>query len=276
MFFWKNNQSPITPEDQDWLEKSFIKLSTLFDRTVILEKERVLPNNDFFDWHFTGEISDAEKSLALVCNQMDVELSNVNLSFYSEEEVQFTDEGLLAIPQKDDKRTAGKYYQERDGKYEVLLEIQQLKSPVDMIATLAHEVAHIKLLGENRIILNDEPLTDLVTHIYGFGIFSSNSSVVKMNTWSGNSHTGWRISGAKGYLHTKIHAFAMALFSLIREESDLDWLNYCEKDIEKEFKKSVRYLKTQDLSSFIEKVRNPPVQKKPKDLKQVRLKKRNK
>jgi len=272
--FWNISKSPITLEDQQWLEDSFIELAKLFGSNQILAYETVLPNEKYFDWNFTGAEVDAENVLQVVCEYMHVDISKIKLIFYSEEEVQFTDEGLITQPDKDDKRTAGKYKGAYIGKYDIMLEIQQLKNPVNMIATLAHEVAHIKLLGERRIFINDEPLTDLTTYIFGFGLFSANSSVIKMNTWSGNTHSGWRISRGGGYLHFKIHSYALALLTLIRSE-ETTWFNYCEKEIASNVKKALKYMDKLDLDSFMNEVKNHK-KLKVKIPENVRLKKRKK
>lgn len=57
--------------------------------------------------------------------------------------------------------------------------LRELDEPEHMIATLAHEIAHIKLLGENRMEENDEIMTDLKTLFFGLGVFNANAALLK-------------------------------------------------------------------------------------------------
>ena len=51
-----------------------------------------------------------------------------------------------------------------------------LDEPENMVAVLAHEIAHIKLPGESRMEENDERITDLTTIFFGLGIFNANAA----------------------------------------------------------------------------------------------------
>ena len=138
--------------------------------------------------------------------------------------------------------TAGKYVEHESGLIDIMIEEGQLKNPISLIATIAHELVHVKLLGEGMINENDEYLTDLGVLIYGFGVFNANTAVTEMNTWSGVSHTGWQISGWAGYLHYKVQAFALALLSHYKNEKDLSWATYLHKEVEKCYQLSVKYI----------------------------------
>jgi len=65
--------------------------------------------------------------------------------------------------------------------------LEVLKDPINLIATLVHELSHIILLGEGGLEENDEELTDLNTIAMGFGIFTANSTF-KFEYWRGTSH----------------------------------------------------------------------------------------
>ena len=80
--FWNSKKSPITIEDQEWLEQSFLRLASLFGVNQILEYETILPGKKYFNWNFTGSESDAEESLKIVCEIMKVDFSKVSLEFY--------------------------------------------------------------------------------------------------------------------------------------------------------------------------------------------------
>ena len=68
---------------------------------------------------------------------------------------------------------------------------RQLRHPVALAATLAHELAHARLLGERRIDpgrSDGEQLTDLATIFFGTGIFTANAAFDFSQTQSGSGH----------------------------------------------------------------------------------------
>ena len=172
---------------------------------------------------------------------MDIDINQLDLIIYSEPKIIEFSEGLQSergnyIP------TAGKYVEHESGLIDIMVEEEQLKSPISLIATIAHELVHVKLLADGRIDENDEYLTDLGSLVYGFGVFNSNTAVTEMNTWSGVSHSGWQMSGGAGYLHYKVQAFALALLSNYKNEEDLNWVNFLHKEVKKYYQQSVEYI----------------------------------
>jgi hypothetical protein len=105
-----------------------------------------------------------------------------------------------------------------------------------LIATVAHELAHVKLLGERRIEENDEPLTDLTTVLFGFGIFNTNCSF----NFNANQHS-WEYSKL-GYLPQNEWGYALALFAYCREEENPDWMRYLNKQSQVDFRDSMNWI----------------------------------
>lgn len=240
MNWFKKNKCPITEEDKDWLEESFLWFEGILGKDFILNRETILPTKQYFNWDYQSKEGDAQKVLEVISKLMEVDPKRINLCFYSEVgNVEFT-EGI--ITRNIDKLTAGKYVEFADGNIEIWIEEKQLKDPVSLIATMAHELAHVKLLGDNLIEENDEYLTDLAVIIFGFGIFSANTALVRMNTWSGLTHTGWQIAGGDGYLHFKVQSFALALLANYRNDLNTDWTEFLDKEIRKLFFKSLKYI----------------------------------
>ncbi len=95
---------------------------------------------------------------------------------------------------------------------------------MSLVATIAHELGHVHLLGDGRISADEEdhePLTDLLTVFLGVGIFPANSVIRDVNWHSGNME-GWSIS-RQGYLTAPMFAYALALFAYIRGEYKASW-----------------------------------------------------
>jgi hypothetical protein len=242
--FWRNKIScPISKEDKEWLEDSFLWLEDEFGSSIIKERPITLPTKEYWDKPFSGNENDAFYVLDYVREGMFINREvNIDLVFYSEQQPVEFSEGIVSVQDENIELTAGRYIQYDKNDIEILIEKNQLKNPIALIATIAHELAHYKLLGEGRLKDNDEPLTDLTTLIFGFGIFTANTSVVKMQTWSGTSHAGWQIHGGSGYLNFKQHGFALALYSSYRNENRPEWINFLEKDVSKEYSKSIKYI----------------------------------
>lgn len=240
--FRKKKKCPITADDRKWLEDAFSWLIKEFGIEVIQSKNIITPSTNFFGFAPYLKEELAHNLLSKVAQQMEVDIRKIQLQFYKEKETLAFSEGVITEYDESVQLTAGKYVQHEDGSIVILVEEKQLEQPISLVATLAHELAHVKLLSDNRIAENDEYLTDLTALFYGFGIFSANASIVKMNTWSGLTHTGWQIEGGSGYLHYKVQAYALAMYAQIRGETSPHWGDYLDTDIQREFRKSMSYL----------------------------------
>ena len=109
------------------------------------------------------------------------------------------------------------HYRKRRDKFVISLESSQLSNPMTLVATVAHELGHVRLLGEGRIhggFEDHELLTDLLTVFFGLGVFTANSAF-SFRQWSDNSSQGWRTE-RKGYLTEEMFGYALALFALMR------------------------------------------------------------
>ena len=241
--FWKSKpKSPITEEDEqwialscDWFEKAFAK--------NLSEQEIYLPNRGFLGFEFTGTEGDAIRIVEIVADKLGVKDSSIEVYFFEEfHPMEFTDEGIYSNYEEGSQLAGGLYSKVVDGIYQIGIERTVLKDPIKLIATVAHELAHIKLLGEDRLEENDEHLTDLSASLFGFVIFLANSSINKMTTWAGNTHTGWRIGGGSGYLHYKVYAVLIAYWLMKRKEKKPDWLGFLDKEIQREVMKTLKYL----------------------------------
>jgi hypothetical protein len=123
-----------------------------------------------------------------------------------------------------------------DGKYHIGLESKYLNKPEQMIATLAHELAHIKLLGEERLKKNNETLTDLTTIIFGLGMFGANSAFQFRNSFD-----SWGYSRV-GYLTQMDWGYALALLAFIKDEKSPDWSKFLTLNVRSDFEQSERFI----------------------------------
>ncbi len=135
---------------------------------------------------------------------------------------------------------AGLYHPDSYGGCRIELEARQLADPLSVTAVMAHEMAHYKLLGENRLAVNDEPLTDLTTVFFGLGLFSANAAFsfrqhndIGMQGWS--MHT-------QGYLTLDAWGYAVALWTRFKGEDEKLIARYLRPDLKAVFKKTLKFI----------------------------------
>ena len=173
---------------------------------------------------------------------MEIDASKINLKVYKQniQEVQNEFGNFLFTEvdsSLDNPLSSGLYFGLNEkGKYDVFIEEANLHNPENLVAVLAHEFSHIKLLGEKRIEENHEDLTDLCTVVFGFGIFNANASfkeVKTMNMWGHNT---------LGYLKQQEWGYGLALYAHFRQEENPEWLKYLSPNIKSDFKKSQEFI----------------------------------
>lgn len=237
MFWNKKKKLPITPEDKTWIDQDLNWLKEEFGQEHFMEIRTVTPTKDFYDRTFDGTEKDAEFVLERTMELMSIQNADLQLEFFSDSPIEMAGGTILTTPADLDGswNSASGTYEETENGSIISIEIGQLKKPISLIATIAHELAHQILLGENRIEENDEYLTDLAAITYGFGIFIGNSRFE-----FSSQEFGWQ-SSSQGYLPEQVIAYAMAWLSKDRNEKT-DYSQYLDKSLKKYFDQSVHWL----------------------------------
>ncbi|WP_420581309.1 hypothetical protein [Reichenbachiella sp.] len=240
-FLNKSPKCPITEEDKLFVDQSFSWVLSTFGNDV-LENEVILPKGESFCFKITGTETDVDPIFTSLCSIMGVPKEKICIKYYNERKQIDFGGGLSSQYSENVELTAGKYVQFESGDVEILLEEEQYKNPIALIATLAHELAHYKLLYEQRIDENNEFVTDLLTIVYGLGVFGANTSIVEMQSWNDGGFSGWQVKGGAGYLHFKVWAYALAYYALLKGDDYRHWADYLEKDVRSIFNKCIKYL----------------------------------
>ncbi len=118
----------------------------------------------------------------------------------------------------------------------------QLSDPLELAATLVHELCHVYLLGHRRIDIethDHEPLTDLLGVFMGYGIIQANS-VIHDQTYGVGAYRE-RTSGRQGYMTMSMFGYALALFAALRNEDGSQWLRHMRADVRDAFSHSQRF-----------------------------------
>jgi hypothetical protein len=118
---------------------------------------------------------------------------------------------------------------------------RDVDDPGQLIATLAHELAHYLLHGLKGEIPGGEemhePATDLLTVYMGFGVFGAMAAF----NYSQNFE-GWQWS-RQGYLNERTWIFALAIFLSLRDEAPDAVKPYLKRHLFSDLGAATRYLR---------------------------------
>lgn len=243
MFWNKKKKLSVTEDDKKWIEESFIFLREILGNEHFDNLRTITPTKKFYNWTFKGNEEDAEFVLEKTKELMQIEDSNIRIVYFSDQPIEMADGTILSSPAdiNGQWQSAAGAYEEFENEKNIYIEKGQLKNTFSLIGTIAHELSHFILLGENRIEENDEYLTDLTAIAYGFGIFLGNSRF-QHSKFQNISHSGWQIS-SQGYLPEQVIAYAMVWLSNNRNEST-EYKEYLNKEMTKFFTQNIEYLQT--------------------------------
>lgn len=239
--FFKSNRiyEPLNYDLRKYFENNILFLKESFP-SPSLDKRKVfiLSENDFpIEWNNSKE--NAISIFKIVSENMQIDFDSIEIDFYTEGMTELNVGGSTILLENDEehKFSAGLYFDKNEKeKYEISINEVYLNNPEVLIGTIAHELSHIKLLGEKEMEENDEYLTDLATVFFGFGVFGANSSFQfsqESDRWSYSS---------TGYLNYDEWAYCLALFAFLRYEENPYWSNYLNPTVKKEFQKCLKYM----------------------------------
>jgi len=244
----KRPQCPIPEERREWLEHAFGWLVETFGEAGIRQRPVLTPHHTDFPIRFNGDPQTGRDTTDIIARQMEIDPNEIELFFYQEgiREIAAGDLGSTIYTSGEGrdgslKSSSGRYLgRQEDGKFHIALKEKNLREPEYLVATLAHELSHVKLLGEERLLENDEQLTDINTVIFGLGIFNANAA---FSTFQNFRSSGWR---KLGYLTQMDWGYVLALFAEVRGEDDPEWAKHLCKNVKADFVKSWKYLKGRD------------------------------
>lgn len=244
---WFTPKCPVDDETKAWIENAFEWLIEELGIEILRDVDVILPTEEYFPDAFDGSRASIRRMVDRVCDYMDVDPKTIEVRFYeNEDETRF--HPLAADGSVSKRHALGTYQRRRDGKYAISLDTTQASNPQMLVATIAHELGHVILLGEDRLdpeYPDHEPLTDLVPVFYGLGVFNANASFV-FEQFTNTQFQGWRANSA-GYLTEEMFGYALALFAYLRNETKPEWKSYLNTNIKSYFNSASKYIaKTDD------------------------------
>ena len=238
---------PVTDEDRLWVDQGFARLEAMLGRERMLGARVVLPIAEDFPDRYDKSKAAAERIFCRICEHMQVAREAIDFEVFPEENEGLR-ELLPAWSQSGGKSPAGLYFHPGyDGqKCVIAVRSKQLRDPLALVATIAHELGHFILLG-NELIDGDspdhEPMTDLLTVYLGFGVFTANSAA-RFTQFQDDRQQGWSMQ-TLGYLPEQVFGYALARFALERSESKPEWESYLSTNVKSYFKRSKDWLAKQ-------------------------------
>jgi Zn-dependent peptidase ImmA (M78 family) len=236
-------EPPLNEEQKVWIERSFQWLLGEFGGDCFLKHQTITPESSFFPDHYKGTEECVDKLVERVCFYMDVDPCLVEVEY-------FVDRDDIAEKHRTGNTdeysgAAGLYFSKtsQEDRKKIAINVSQFKNPTGLVATIAHELGHVILLGGGKISREEkthEYLTDLITVFFGLGIFTANSAF-QFSQWQDHSHHGWSVSRS-GYLSEEMFAYSLAAYAWMRGETKPQWSKYLAMNVRHYFNKSLKYL----------------------------------
>ena len=217
---------PLSDEDRQWVDNGFNRLARILGRNRMLEVEIILPDAEHFPDPYDKSFAAARKMFLRICDYMKVDPGQIELEIFPDEITELST--LLPYWRgSKDGGCAGLYIHPDDESSKMVVAIRhsQLDDPLALVATIAHELGHVILLGGGRMdhsTKDMEPITDLLTVFLGFGIFNSNCAM-RLRKWQSDRKHGWSMSHL-GYLPEEVFGYALARFAHERGETSPKWI----------------------------------------------------
>ncbi len=143
---------PVSEEERQWINQGFHRLEKMLGRRCMLEAKVVLPTAEDFPDPYDKTPAAVEKLFQRVCAYMQVDRSAIELEIFPDE----TEELRKTLPywRGDSGGAAGLYTHDAASedaaakRMVVAIKSSQLEDPLVLVATVAHELGHVILLGE--------------------------------------------------------------------------------------------------------------------------------
>jgi tetratricopeptide (TPR) repeat protein len=236
LFSKKTYQPTLTLEDKEWVEKNIIWFIEVFGLDRLKEQPFIAPTTENFPYSDPKDTEQFQKLFEQLCKYWDLNPNEIIVKFFDDfKSKQWTE---WVRPQSKFNEPSGLYsqiYTTDEKRFSIQLAKSNLEHPQLLIAVIAHELAHVKLLGGNYINRNDadmEPLTDLASIFFGFGVFVANSVQTTDIYWISRS----------GYLPSQLISYANALICYITKCDIKNYESVLNRNTIDLFKKDFEFL----------------------------------
>jgi hypothetical protein len=237
---------PVEERERVWIQESMDWFRGQFGDDP-LGRPVVLPTSEFFPPPFSGSDGDVRAVVHTVSGYMGLAAEQIQVHVTDDYDHATAMKRFVprAVTRVDG--AAGLYADDAGGKT-IAIDRSAARDPARLLAVIAHELGHVRLLGEHRIAADrkdGEPLTDLVTVYLGMGIFTANAAfdfhglppdrpAVRIGGWS---------TSRLGYMTEQMFGYGLACLAWLREEPDPAWAKYLDTNPRDYLKHGLHYLK---------------------------------
>jgi hypothetical protein len=232
---WLTAKCPVSAAAERWIQGSLEWLLAEFGGDA-LNGEVLLPEAVFPPGSFSGTEADLRPLLERLCSRVGVDIDAIRVDLSDDPDIPDMGPGMPIVSQF--KGAAG-HFQWDAGVPVVAVRRRQLRDPVALTATLAHELAHVRLLTERRVDRtrkDHEQLTDLTTVFFGLGVFTANAAFE-----FSQGQSGWQASRL-GYLGEELFGYSLACYAHLRGEKEPSWARALDANPRAYMRKGMRYL----------------------------------
>lgn len=229
------SECPVPVAAKIWIERSMGFLRREFGSEV-LRQDVSLPSAGFLSGSYTATPEQVEALVRHVCGLMRVDPAGIRVELFDG-----------SARRKEAARTGKKYavghFRMADGQAVVALDHSEATDRPYLTAIIAHELGHVRLLGEDRYSSersDHERLTDLLTVYFGFGVLTANAAMRFARASRGFSilpqgqfddralNAAGALGGYRrlGYLNTREFGYALACYARMRGETNPAWARY--------------------------------------------------
>ena len=217
-------------------------LLSKFGENLFQKIKVITPTKNFFPDIYESNVAGLKKLTKLIASYMEVDDSKIDVQLFSDSNDSL--KALLPLYKSEYKGASGLYKSSAESnKFIIAVNEREFNNQVNLIATIAHELGHVHLLGDNMLSSEEEDheyMTDLLTVFFGMGIFTANSAF-NFNQWQEANSMGWS-SSIQGYLSERMFGYAHSVFTWIRSENNPQWGKFLDANVKVPFKQGVKYL----------------------------------
>lgn len=177
---------------------------------------------------------------------MNADPKNVELQLFTQKtDLWLVNDGGHYLP-----NGAAGLYDEKLDRTIIHIETSELLDLAGLVGTMAHELSHLRLIGENRVTgfeYDNELLTDLTAVFHGLGIFLGNSP----RNWD-SQYSTWPNTDLKKpeYMTLPMFGYALAHSAWLRHKPKPEWARFMSFELPATFTQSLRYLNKTGDSTF--------------------------
>ncbi len=239
MFGWFNKNSKtysVTDGDKEWIEKNLAWFIEIFGLDHLASTPFILPTKENFPYKNTEDEKQFQSLFEQVCGYWSINPNEIIVKLFDDITTKQwstwkhgeISEGALGLFEH--------IYTTDEKRFKIEIARSNFSNAELLVNIISHELGHVKLIGKNLVKHNEpdmEPLTDLASIFFGFGIFMANTSITNDGTWINRT----------GYMRSQMIAYANALLCFITDRDCKEFEPYLNLNTKDFFRNDYGYLK---------------------------------